>query len=341
MRMNALTGHIVLVVYLFKPMTKQVTILDADKKLLEKQHEGLQVELKQLHEVNAELRERIVALNKEKDKPRLEESARFCKEWEAREAELLEDYKRRESKFVSRIKNIENQMDLLKKEKQEAIQALSTEKQLTLEQQKQKCQNTEKLLEASDKAVKQLRQQVMDNKAQFVQFETDFKGKELEYLSLIEKLRHDCELHRITAERITTEKEAIVRRAVAAEKKSEQMKASLMPIQQDLTLKAEENEDVTNQLKVAQQRISDLENARDVTLAEATRGKEDLESLKKSNEDKLSAFQTKMGFLSAELAREKKLSKCYKEKAIDAHKKTRLAKQTLERCYVPFGAGNT
>jgi hypothetical protein len=104
-----------------------------------------------------------------------------------------------------------------------------------------------------------------------------------------------------------------------------------------MTLKTEENDSLINQLTVAERKITELETARDRLLTEAVRGKEDLELVKKSYEDKLSLYQTKIELITAELAREKKVSKCYKEKAIDAHKKTRLAKQTLEQCYIPIG----
>lgn len=312
-------------------------MLEADKKLLEKRCESIQVELKQTLDVNSELRERIIALNKETCKLRLEQSSRLPAQRESREAELLEDYKKRELRYTSKIKSIEHQMDELRKERIEAIQAISTEKQLALEKQKQKTSNTENLLETSEKFLKQLQEQIMDNQVQFEKYEAEWKSKESEYASVVEKLKHECELHRITAERLTTEKDAIVRRAVAAEKKSDQMKASMIPLHQEMTLKTEENDSLINQLTVAERKITELETARDRLLTEAVRGKEDLELVKKSYEDKLSLYQTKMELITVELAREKKVSKCYKEKAIDAHKKTRLAKQTLEQCYVPIG----
>jgi len=312
-------------------------MLEADKKLLEKRCESIQVELKQTLDVNSELRERIIALNKETCKLRLEQSSRLPAQRESREAELLEDYKKRELRYTSKIKSIEHQMDELRKERIEAIQAISTEKQLALEKQKQKTSNTENLLETSEKFLKQLQEQIMDNQVQFEKYEAEWKSKESEYASVVEKLKHECELHRITAERLTTEKDAIVRRAVAAEKKSDQMKASMIPLHQEMTLKTEENDSLINQLTVAERKITELETARDRLLTEAVRGKEDLELVKKSYEDKLSLYQTKIELITVELAREKKVSKCYKEKAIDAHKKTRLAKQTLEQCYVPIG----
>jgi len=312
-------------------------MLEADKKLLEKRCESIQVELKQTLDVNSELRERIIALNKETCKLRLEQSSRLPAQRESREAELLEDYKKRELRYTSKIKSIEHQMDELRKERIEAIQAISTEKQLALEKQKQKTSNTENLLETSEKFLKQLQEQIMDNQVQFEKYEAEWKSKESEYASVVEKLKHECELHRITAERLTTEKDAIVRRAVAAEKKSDQMKASMIPLHQEMTLKTEENDSLINQLTVAERKITELETARDRLLTEAVRGKEDLELVKKSYEDKLSLYQTKMELITVELAREKKVSKCYKEKAIDAHKKNRLAKQTLEQCYVPIG----
>jgi hypothetical protein len=320
-----------------QPLLKQVSMLEADKKLLEKRCESIQVELKQTLDVNSELRERIIALNKETCKLRLEQSSRLPAQRESREAELLEDYKKRELRYTSKIKSIEHQMDELRKERIEAIQAISTEKQLALEKQKQKNSNTENLLETSEKFLKQLQEQIMDNQVQFEKYEAEWKSKESEYASVVEKLKHECELHRITAERLTTEKDAIVRRAVAAEKKSDQMKASMIPLHQEMTLKTEENDSLINQLTVAERKITELETARDRLLTEAVRGKEDLELVKKSYEDKLSLNQTKMELITVELAREKKVSKCYKEKAIDAHKKTRLAKQTLEQCYVPIG----
>jgi hypothetical protein len=175
----------------------------------------------------------------------------------------------------------------------------------------------------------------MDHQVQFEKYEAEWKSKESEYAYVVEKLKHECELHRITAERLTTEKDAVVRRAVAAEKKSDQMKASMIPLHQEMTLKTEENDSLINQLTVVERKITELETARD--RLEAVRGKEDLELVKKSYEDKLSLYQTKIELITAELAREKKVSKCYKEKAIDAHKKTRLAKQTLEQCYIPIG----
>lgn len=312
-------------------------MLDADKKLLEKQYENIQEELKQMLDVNAELRESILALKKECYKPRLEESSRSCAQRESREAELIEDYKNKEIRYTSKIKSIEHQIDALRKERIEAVQAISTEKQLALEKEKLKNINTEKLLEASEKLLKQLQQQIMDNQVQLEKNEAAWKSKECEYASLVERLQHECELQRINAEGFTTEKDALVRRAIAAEKKSDQMKASMMPLHQEMALKTEENESLINQLTVAERKITDLETARDTSLAESARSKEDLEWLKKSNEDKLSLYQSKMNLLTAELAREKKVSKCYKEKAIDAHKKTRLAKQTIERCYIPFG----
>jgi len=312
-------------------------MLEADKKLLEKRCESIQVELKQTLDVNSELRERIIALNKETCELRLEQSSRLPAQRESMEAELLEDYKKRELRYTSKIKSIEHQMDELRKERIEAIQAISTEKQLALEKQKQKTSNTENLLETSEKFLKQLQEQIMDNQVQFEKYEAEWKSKESEYASVVEKLKHECELHRITAERLTTEKDAIVRRAVAAEKKSDQMKASMIPLHQEMTLKTEENDSLINQLTVAERKITELETARDRLLTEAVRGKEDLELVKKSYEDKLSLYQTKMELITVELAREKKVSKCYKEKAIDAHKKTRLAKQTLEQCYVPIG----
>lgn len=312
-------------------------MLDADKKLLEKQCENLQVELKQMLDVNAELRESILTHKKECYKPRLEESSRLCAQRESREAELIADYKNKELRYTSKIKSMEHQMDVLRKERIEAVQAISTEKQLALEKEKQKHINAEKLLEASEKLMKQLQQQVMDNQVQLEKNEAAWKSKECEYASLVERLQHECELHRMNAEGLTTEKDAIVRRAIAAEKKSDQMKASVMPLHQEMALKAEENEGLINQLTVAERKITELETARNTWLAESARSKEDLEWLKKSNEDKLSIYQSKVDVLIAELAREKKVSKCYKEKAIDAHKKTRLAKQTIERCYIPFG----
>ena len=320
-----------------QPLLKQVSMLEADKKLLEKRCESIQVELKQTLDVNSELRERIIALNKETCKLRLEQSSRLPAQRESMEAELLEDYKKRELRYTSKIKSIEHQMDELRKERIEAIQAISTEKQLALEKQKQKTSNTENLLETSEKFLKQLQEQIMDNQVQFEKYEAEWKSKESEYASVVEKLKHECELHRITAERLTTEKDAIVRRAVAAEKKSDQMKASMIPLHQEMTLKTEENDSLINQLTVAERKITELETARDRLLTEAVRGKEDLELVKKSYEDKLSLYQTKMELITVELAREKKVSKCYKEKAIDAHKKNRLAKQTLEQCYVPIG----
>ena len=319
-----------------QPKMKQVTLLEADKKILEQRCEGLQGELKKIKDANADIREKMVVLNREHEASRLKESHRLEQEFESRRTELLEEASKEENMLANKVQSLEKQITLLKNEKKDSQKTFTSEKQLILDQQNLKFQNIEKQLESSEKTVSQLQQQVGEYKAHRVQLEEEWKNKESEYVSAIGQQNHELELHRVNAERTRIENEAILRRMVAAEQKSSQLKSSLSPLQQDLAFQTESNDELKSQLKAAEQKIAEVEVARDAFRMDALRIQEELERWKKSYNEQKAVCRTTMGNLTAELSREKKLSKSYKEKAMEAHKKTRLAKQTLERCYVPY-----
>jgi len=298
--------------------------------LFERRSETLVTASKTLKEANSEFREKMLTLNKETDKLRFE-SRRKEEELNALRNRYAEEEETRQRFISTKVGQLEKEVTRIQKERDEAQQHVLKVQQVASEQRKEKAQDDTKYREEARAAVLQLQKHLADYQERCLKMETELKYKEFDYLSVVQKLKHECEVCRLNTERVKSEKEAVMRRISAAENKAEQMKALMSTTAQESTLRTEEKDDLVAKVKASEAKVTEMTIACEALRSNVKHANGEILSSKKCNEDQRKSYQSKMEGLLAELSKEKKKSEGYKGKAMEAHKKTRLAKQTLER----------